>query len=171
MPTLQRYKKLYQDRIPSSGEGRKQRYPLAAIPIFQELKKENLKRRGRPKGVSGGASADGLITLSEIGRRTGISYPTLLRYVKLHIRKIPHEGQGRSRRYPVAAVDVFQEIRGSSKRGRKAAGVNARAAVGVDPQLQQKIRDLEKAQRQIARQLESVIETLKKPLQVTIRPR
>ena len=34
MPTLQRYKKLYQDRIPSEGQGRKQRYPESALPVF-----------------------------------------------------------------------------------------------------------------------------------------
>ncbi len=49
MPTLQRYKKLYQDRIPSEGEGRKQRYPKAALPVFLQLKKENIGRRGRPR--------------------------------------------------------------------------------------------------------------------------
>lgn len=171
MPTLQRYKKLYQDRIPSVGEGRKQRYPLSALPVFKELKKENLKRRGRPRAEAGGANGN-LITLSEVGRRTGISYPTLLRYVKLHLDRIPHEGEGRSRRYPASAVRIFQEIRAGSKRGRKAAGTGStRAAVGVDRQLREKIRELEKAQRQITRQLEMVIETLKRPLQVTIRPR
>jgi len=53
MPTLQKYKKLYADRIPSSGEGRTQRYPAAALPIFRELYEENMARRGRPrKGAS-----------------------------------------------------------------------------------------------------------------------
>ena len=169
MPTLQRYKKLYQDRIPSQGEGRRQRYPASAIPVFKKLKQENLKRRGRPKGSS---SSGSLLTLSEIGRRTGISYPTLLRYVKLHLDRIPHEGEGRSRRYPESAVKVFRDIRASSRRGRK-VGMNGagRIASGVDPQLQARIRELEKAQRQLSRQLQTVIDTLKKPLHVTIRPR
>ena len=34
MPTLQRYKKLYQDRIPSHGKGRSQRYPEEALEVF-----------------------------------------------------------------------------------------------------------------------------------------
>src|SRR4051812_17367588 len=49
MPTLQRYKKLYQARIPSVGKGRKQRYPESALPVFDEIKNENVGRRGRPR--------------------------------------------------------------------------------------------------------------------------
>ena len=49
MPTLQRYKKLYQSRIPSEGQGRKQRYPETALAVFLQLKKENIGRRGRPR--------------------------------------------------------------------------------------------------------------------------
>ena len=45
MPTLQRYKKLYQDRIPSEGQGRKQRYPESALPVFDVIKNENVGRR------------------------------------------------------------------------------------------------------------------------------
>ena len=50
MPTLQRYKKLYQERIPSEGEGRKQRYPRKAFAVFEKIRDENLKKRGRPAG-------------------------------------------------------------------------------------------------------------------------
>ncbi|HSK76789.1 MAG TPA: helix-turn-helix domain-containing protein, partial [Thermoanaerobaculia bacterium] len=49
MPTLQRYKKLYQDRLPSVGAGRKQRYPESALPVFDEIKNENAGKRGRPR--------------------------------------------------------------------------------------------------------------------------
>src|SRR6476661_9442075 len=49
MPTLQRYKKTYQDRIPSVGQGRKQRYPDSALPVFDEIKNENAGKRGRPR--------------------------------------------------------------------------------------------------------------------------
>ena len=109
MPTLQRYKKLYQDRIPSHGEGRKQRYPVKSLAIFKQIKKENIGKRGRPrKSSAAGATAvkralppkkaaakaakpkaatraaassgSGLLTLSQIQEQTGISYPTLLRY-------------------------------------------------------------------------------------------
>lgn len=56
MPTLQRYKKEYQARIPSVGKGRKQRYPEEALAVFEEIKKENLARRGRPPKKKAAAS-------------------------------------------------------------------------------------------------------------------
>ena len=49
MPTLQRYKKTYQDRIPSVGTGRKQRYQEHALPVFAELRSENAGKRGRDR--------------------------------------------------------------------------------------------------------------------------
>lgn len=181
MPTLQRYKKLYQDRIPSVGEGRRQRYPKRAIKAIQKLKAENLKKRGRPRKTDGGAAkakarrpASNLLTLSEIGRRTGISYPTLIRYVKLYIDQIPHVGEGRTRRFPVEAVEKFAMLRKQSRRGRPpASGARvpaSRAGAAQDPKLAQRIRELERAQKEVSRQLESVIALLKKPVQVTIAP-
>lgn len=196
MPTLQRYKKQYQSRIPSVGKGRSQRYPEAAIEVVQEIKSENLKKRGRPRkkgrkasprkkasrrttraskkgGARGRKKAGGeLLTLTEIGRRTGISYPTLVRYVKLHLDQIPHEGTGRKRRFPPEAIPVFKRLRGASKRGRKPRSkkVAARRGVGTDRALAQRIRKLESAQKSIAKQLDSVISLLKKPVRVTIEP-
>src|SRR6202140_601447 len=49
MPTLQRYKKTYQARLPSVGAGRKQRYPEHALPVFEERRSENAGRRARPR--------------------------------------------------------------------------------------------------------------------------
>ncbi len=181
MPTLQRYKKLFQDRIPSVGQGRRQRYPKRAISEIRKIKTENLKKRGRPRKVVTGAesSAAGqrasgssrLLTLSEICRRTRISYPTLVRYVKLYIDQIPHVGEGRKRRFEPEAVAVFVELRKNSKRGRppsKPGAASARSA--ADASLAKRIRELERAQREVSRQLESVLSLLKKPVQVTIRP-
>ena len=180
MPTLQRYKKLFQDRIPSVGEGRRQRYPKRAIAEIRKIKTENLKKRGRPrKAAATGDSAarvsgsSRLLTLSEICRRTGISYPTLVRYVKLYIDQIPHVGEGRKRRFEPAAEAVFVELRKNSKRGRPRSKPGSTAASGrggVDANLAQRLRELERAQREVSRQLESVLSLLKKPVQVTIRP-
>lgn len=187
MPTLQRYKKLFKDRIPSVGEGRKQRYPRAAIAAVKKIKAENLKKSGRPrkaavkkkkkaKATKRGAAARGLLTLSEIGRRTGISYPTLVRYVKLFGDRIPHVGEGRKRRFPAKAVAVFADLRKKSPRGRPKASRPVRrkraARVGSasDPALAKRIRELEKAQKEVGRQLDAVIKLLKRPVQVTIRP-
>ena len=199
MPTLQRYKKNYQDRIPSVGKGRRQRYPEESLPVFEEIKKENVKRRGRPpKSESKKKSAgkkkstkakkatkatapkdDGnLLTLTKVAEETGISYPTLVRYVKLHKDRIPFEGTGRSRRYLPEAVQVFQEIRGESSRGRKkkssgsggggGGGKRSRKSSGQDGDLSQRVASLEKAQSSLEKQVKELIRVVKKPLKVTI---
>lgn len=190
MPTLQRYKKEYQGRIPSEGKGRKQRYPQSALPVFAEIKQENVARRGRPRksGSGKGRAAAGakptgsrktrkaaapaapaangqgggsLLTLTEIGNRTGISYPTLSRYVKQFLGEIPHEGKGRGRRYHAAAVEVFQRLRGASGRGGRKpgsgrkpgrpAGSGAAAAAAGDGNLARRVQSLEKAVQELAR--------------------
>ena len=126
MATAQRYKKLYQDRIPSEGEGRKQRYTVGAVKVFNQLKKERVskrrgggRKRGARKPAKTAASGTGLLTLSSIGKQTGISYPTLQRYVKLFGDRIPHEGEGRKRRYHPDSVAVFRQLRAESRPGRK----------------------------------------------------
>jgi DNA-binding transcriptional MerR regulator len=186
MPTLQRYKKLYQARIPAEGNGRKQRYPESSLPVFDEIRNENLGRRGRPRkdpnaprpeksgskrpaargraaakssparsaggrraaskragepapapaaargrggrkaatgtgmtGMTGTTRGGGekLMTLTQISEQTGISYPTLVRYVRLHAERLPHEGKGRGRRFYPQAVDAFRQLRSESGRG------------------------------------------------------
>lgn len=171
MPTLQKYKKRYGDRIPSVGKGRTQRYPDEALPVFEELKRENLARRGRPRknAAPGGAApapakrrpgrprknaaapapaaapakrrpgrprkveaaasqggGEKLLTLTQVSEMTGTSYPTLLRYVKLHSKRLPHVGRGRRRRFKPEAVPVFQQLRSESRRGRKPGKAAAR---------------------------------------------
>lgn len=145
MPTLQRYKKQFQSRLPSVGKGRRQRYPEEALPVFEQIKEENIARRGRPrksetkgagrrtppakrKGTSRRASAarsaaaggEGLLTLTEVAKRAKISYPTAVRYVKSHASEIPHEGTGRRRRFYPEAVEVVKRLRKETSRGRKA---------------------------------------------------
>ena len=179
MPTLQRYKKIYQDRIPVGGQGRKQRYPESALPVFDEIKNENVGRRGRPRkdasappaacrrgawprrrrkparrgkrGLAarrrapGGGKRSRLPCAAPSGaakpgpgagsgqspdahRRsastTGISYPTLVRYVRLYSDRLPHEGKGRARRFYPEAVDVF---RSSARRAAVVAASRAAA--------------------------------------------
>jgi DNA-binding transcriptional MerR regulator len=212
MPTLQRYKKEYQNRIPSVGRGRKQRYPAESLQVFEQLKSENIKKRGRPRrdagaaagggggarrgrppaarpaaaaaGGSGGGGGD-LLTLTEIGERTGISYPTLVRYVKLHGDDIPSEGEGRRRRYHAGAVEVFQRLRSESSRGRKpkggrggAAAAPARSAAaspaasgggGGDAKLSQRVASLERTQERLERQIQEMIQLVRKPITVTVQ--
>lgn len=153
MPTLQRYKKMFNERIPSSGDGRSQRYPEGAIEIFNQLKVENSKKRGRPRknAAAGGGAAPqrapkaskaparssaaaeetvepGMLSLKEIEDQTGISYPTLLRYLKTSLKRIPHKGSGRGRRFPQESVAVFKTLKEESRRGRKAGSGKASAA-------------------------------------------
>ena len=191
MPTLQKYKREHQDRIPSEGEGRKQRYPLTALPVFRKLKEEGLARRGggRKKGAKKAGrprtkartsaarrkattSAD-LLSLQRIREMTGISYPTLLRYVKLHLERIPHVGDGRKRRYPKEAVEVFRQIRSESPRGRKPKGSKKSAsrprAVASNGNLAKKIADLQRSQSQLERQVRELKELIKRPITVTMR--
>jgi len=194
MPTLQRYKKEYQDRLPTVGEGRRQRYPVSALAVFEEIKKENIARRGRPRKSDSDARKGGrkpakkkekarsdLLTLTEVSERTRISYPTLVRYVKLHGDRIPYEGEGRRRRYHPEAVEVFNEIRSQSGRGRKkkkAAGGAApsgaaRAAAGGTGdgagRLAQRVQSLERSQERLEKQIRDLIDQLRKPMTVTLQ--
>lgn len=206
MPTLQRYKKLYQSRIPSVGKGRKQRYPEEALAVFEEIKTENISKRGRPpKAKSAGGAAkkparggkskavakesapapaeaastgDELLTLTEVGKRTNISYPTLSRYVKQHSSKLKSKGKGRSRRFYPEAVEVFQELRSQSRRG-PGSGKAAKAAKGAKPKAAKATaapssasagvdRDLLKVLAAIEKRLQAVEKQLAKPIRVSL---
>jgi DNA-binding transcriptional ArsR family regulator len=192
MPTLQKYKRLYQDRIPAFGEGRKQRYPREAVAVLRQLKKENLAKRGRPPKSQAGAAAksrtgtrasaskdpSSLLTLSEISRRTKISYPTVSRYVKVFIDRIPHVGSGRKRRFPPEAVAAFRQLRSESRPGRpakattakpaKAATTGARRSGAADRTLATRLRKLEKAQAGLAKEVAGLARLVRKPLKLTL---
>ena len=64
--------------IPEPAEGETAGPDSDAAPAEDGEKPKPSKPAARAKGAP-----EGLISLSEIGRRTGISYPTLLRYVRL----------------------------------------------------------------------------------------
>ncbi len=213
MPTLQRYKKLYQSRIPSKGTGRSQRYPEASLAVFLELKKENIGKRGRPRKNAAAAAAKPaakrapakrgrkpaaaapaakptgeLLTLTQVAKLTGISYPTLLRYVKLNLALIPHRGTGRARRFLPEAVAVFRTLRGQSRRGRKASTTKAApkapgrkpaaAATGrrgrppavVDPAvLTARVKELEQSQKRLERLVTKLQKRVDKPYRVVLQ--
>jgi predicted DNA-binding transcriptional regulator AlpA len=306
MPTLQRYKKTYQDRLPSVGAGRKQRYPEHALPVFAELRSENAGRRGRPRknaaatgsgrasatpkrrpGRPAGARAagagsgrrgrpaaaraakparaaaktgrrpgrprkvqpatparrgrppgrkpgrppgrprkaaagrralpvrrgrvgrppgsgrraagagrlgraaaarraagrsktEGLLTLTQISKTTGISYPTLVRYVRLYSRRLPHAGKGRARRFYPEAVEVFRSLRQESGRGGRRAGGGRKAAPGtarrgrppksaasgvagrLEAILVQRVRDLERFRQDVEKRFGDLVKGLQK---------
>jgi len=183
MPSLLRYKKRFQDRIPAVGKGRKQRYPETALAAFEAIKTDNLKRRGRPKGSGsggaakgrrGGAKAKDVLSLNEIARRTSISYPTLLRYVQNHLPELPHRGTGRTRRFLPEAVEVFQRLRSESRRGRRKAeavvGKVARAlGAGSEKFLLKRLDQIEQMQRSLAQQLRELAKSVEKPLRIVVK--
>jgi len=248
MPTLQRYKKTYQDRIPSEGQGRKQRYPENALPVFDEIKNENAgkrgrprknpdapraerpaasKRRGRPPGAAkktGGRKAaaaprgaaakratggrgrkaaaaapaaparrgrpagrktagraqksGGLLTLTQISETTGISYPTLVRYVRVHGDRLPSEGKGRARRFYPQAVDVFRQLRQesgrggrkkgsgaaakSTGRGRGRAAASASTGEALSGAIAQRLKQLEKTQQSLEKKFKGFVDSVTK---------
>jgi hypothetical protein len=200
MPTAQRYKQAYQNRIPAVGMGRRQRYPREALKVFEQIKLENLGKRGRPASeprqktpaktrrrttaarrtrtrtrsaakrkaaVPVKPRRAEMLTLTEISNRTGISYPTCINYVKKYLDRIPHVGSGRRRRYPPEAVVVFRELRNQSRSGRPRSP--AARTTRTDKALMRRIRELERSQRILARQLDSVLKALNAPLRVTIK--
>ena len=133
-PTLQRYVRLFGDRIPHEGEGRKRRYHPDSVAVFRELRaqskpgrkpkaapaaKSPARKKRKTRAAKAQPAAPKLLTLTAVGKQTGISGPTLQRYLKLYGDRIPHEGEGRKRRYHPEAVAVFNEIRSQSRRGRK----------------------------------------------------
>ena len=173
MPTLQRYKKEYQKRLQTVGKGRTQRYKVESLETFKKIKEENLKKRGRPRKSAPAAAAkaapraaaapEGLISLSEIGRRTGISYPTLLRYVRLHGDRIPSHGTGRKRRFPVEAVPIFSQLRKESRRGRR-KGAPAKKAAAAGGGLDARVRQLEKSHAALEKRMKKLLKALRQPL-------
>ena len=225
MPTLQRYKKTYQSRIPAEGKGRKQRYPEESLPVFEQLRVENAGRRGRPRknasaarpasapakrgrgrkaaaapaakrgpgrprkaaaaakpaaakrGRGGRKAAGGrgqragnLLTLGQVSEQTGISYPTLVRYVRLHSNRLPSEGTGRSRRFKPEAVAVFRQLRAESGRGgRKPSAAKAtrgrgRAAASssADTGTSSRLKALERAQQDLEKRFRGFVTSLQK---------
>src|SRR5215203_2556069 len=62
-----------------------------------------------------------LFTIKAISEETGISPATLARYAADNA-DIPFEGEGRGKRYPRAAVRIFQRLRKESRPGRRAGG-------------------------------------------------
>jgi len=230
MPTLQRYKKMYQSRIPAEGKGRKQRYPEDSLPVFEQLRVENAGRRGRPRkdasarpaastsrgrgrkaaapapapaakrgrkaaakpaakpaaakrgaargtrGAGGRKAASGgrsnLLTLGQVSEQTGISYPTLVRYVRLHSNRLPSEGTGRSRRFHPEAVAVFNQLRSESGRGgRKPAAAKATRGPGrgraagassSGDTSHKRLKALEKAQQDLEKRFRGFVTSLQK---------
>ncbi|HEX9944184.1 MAG TPA: hypothetical protein VGG03_19410 [Thermoanaerobaculia bacterium] len=60
-----------------------------------------------------------LYSLLDVKKKTGISYPTLIKYARDYAEKIPAVGQGRNRRYTVESIKVFERLYKQSRPGRR----------------------------------------------------
>lgn len=114
------------------------------------------------------------MTLTQISETTGISYPTLVRYVRLHSDRLPHEGKGRARRFYPQAVDVFRQLRSESGRGgrkkgsgpgagRPAASAGRGRAAASEPAggaFAQRLKAIEKTQQSLEKKLRGLFKGL-----------
>ncbi|MGD2113600.1 MAG: helix-turn-helix domain-containing protein [Acidobacteriota bacterium] len=64
------------------------------------------------------STGEATLTLKDISEAIGVAYPTVARYATKFPDRIPHEGEGRQRRFPPEAIEVFRQIRKESKPGR-----------------------------------------------------
>jgi len=101
-----------------------------------------------------------LYSLKEIQRKTGISYPTLIKYAQEHADEIPAVGEGRRRRYPRQALKVFQRIYSKGRPGRKAG----EAWKSVIPPMSSPTVRLEEEDRQLIRDLLRALQDLRDKL-------
>lgn len=68
--------------------------------------------------ASTATTGEATLTLKDISETLGIAYPTVARYATKFPDRIPHEGEGRRRRFPPEAIEVVRQIRKESKPGR-----------------------------------------------------
>jgi DNA-binding transcriptional MerR regulator len=81
-------------------------------PARTPLRRQGAAAQSAPRGDGG------MLSLVEISERLDIPYPTLARYASQYGDRIPHQGKGRGRRFPLEAIDVFRQIRKESRPGR-----------------------------------------------------
>ncbi|MBZ0115245.1 MAG: hypothetical protein K8J08_22515 [Thermoanaerobaculia bacterium] len=85
--------------------------------------------------ASPAARTTGLLTLTELARRVGVSLPTARRYVTDHLERISHVGEGRGKRFYEDAVATLRRIQkeAAGRRGRRGKGkVKAKEATKVN---------------------------------------
>jgi DNA-binding transcriptional MerR regulator len=144
-------------------------------------------KRGRAS--TGAATGEGM-TLVEVSEKLDIPYPTVARYASQHGDRIPHHGSGRSRRFPEAALEVFEQIRNESKPGRppkKKAKAKREATAGsagrATPaptayasvattlsleRLARRIESLERSQKMLEDQIRDLLDDLARPAKATV---
>lgn len=101
------------DRIPKFKEGKRWIFPEEALEAFREIRSEREARKRR--------KVEGLYSIRDIARKTGISESTLHQYKRALGDELPSEGEGRNRRYPEEAIEVFLAYRKTGG-GRRVPG-------------------------------------------------
>lgn len=92
--------------------------PMAEAEEAPAAPQRRAPRKQREAAAAPVAEGGDLLSLVEISNRVDIPYPTLARYASQYGDRIPHQGKGRSRRFPPEAIEVFEQIRKESKPGR-----------------------------------------------------
>lgn len=100
-------------------------------------------------------------SLKEIQRKTGISYPTLIKYAQEHADEIPAVGEGRRRRYPRQALKAFQRIYSKGRPGRKSGEAWKGANPAPSELLSAPAGPLSEEDRQLIRDLLEAINDLR----------
>jgi DNA-binding transcriptional MerR regulator len=155
----------------------------------EEEEAAEAKPAKRGRASTGAATGEGM-TLVEVSEKLDIPYPTVARYASQHGDRIPHHGSGRSRRFPEAALEVFEQIRKESKPGRppkKKAKAKREAAAGsagrATPaptayasvattqsleRLARRIESLERSQKMLEDQIRDLLDDLARPAKATV---
>lgn len=108
----------------------------------------------------------GSLSLKDIERATGVSYPTLMRYAKDHADQLPSIEVGSRRYYLPEAIDVVRELRSRSRAGRKkGAGAGVMTLGGPVPSSN---GDLAAVLAAIEARLSAIEAELRKPLSLAV---
>lgn len=129
---LHKYVRTHGSRIPSSKMGKRTVFPIDAATVFEEIRIEGLRavgkkitsrkksppgrvrrRVGRPplSDTKRPPDQDQFMSLSAMARHTGINRVQLHKYVRDHRGRIPSKRIGKRTVFPLAAAEIFHEIR------------------------------------------------------------
>jgi hypothetical protein len=137
-----------------------------------ETRSASPKRRAKPLPEAAATSAPvterppGTLSLKDIERATGVSYPTLMRYAKDHADKLPSIEVGSRRYYLPEAIDVVREVRSRSKAGRKKTGQAGPPAAAAP--VPSSSGDLAAVLAAIEARLSAIEAELRKPLSLAV---
>jgi len=142
----------HRHEIPYLGTTAHPMVPLVAIDMIRALADGD-----DPMAAPG----EELFTLTEMAEHTDISLASLSKYVKEHGERVPSRTVGRMRKFPRAAVMVFQQIKAENlgRRGnghdlaeRQKAAVNRRYAVKLS-ELEEQLDAAVEASKELSRTL------------------